>query len=453
MTRRLRTGSEAIERDLELALQPGCFISDQASSSFVSDLEDVATGIARLTSSEPARAATLFETFLAGCYEKAEEVDDSSGSFGQFVCSLYCAWIECRKADGADPDETASRLLAWMESDEYGFSYQLEKHAAKVFDKANLATFVLQAREKFDAAADTAPRTGDARKDGASYLRGRWGSVLRTLYATQKDIAAYVALTEETGLTVQDCFVIATLLVTRRKPKEALAWVDRGIDLDKKTTYGSMAGDDLAKLRRQLLTRLGRGNEALDAAWADYHRHPSKYTYDELMKFVPKADRAKWHDKAIAAAEGGDLHAVMDLLLATKETGRLINLVSQVEDPALEGLSHYATEPVARTLEKTRPDLAARLWRAQGMRIINAGKSKYYYAALSNFERAKRCYQRAGLIADWEKTVSRIRSDHRRKTGFMTGFERLVAGSGPSDEPSFLDRAKARWKGRPRSAG
>jgi len=43
--------------------------------------------------------------------------------------------------------------------------------------------------------------------------------VLRTLYVAQKNVAAYVALSEETGLTAQDCHVIATLLIGRRKPE------------------------------------------------------------------------------------------------------------------------------------------------------------------------------------------------------------------------------------------
>ena len=40
---------------------------------------------------------------------------------------------------------------------------------------------------------------------------------------------------------------------------EALAWVERGIDLDKKASRGSMAGYGLAKLKRELLTKLGAG--------------------------------------------------------------------------------------------------------------------------------------------------------------------------------------------------
>jgi len=132
---------------------------------------------------------------------------------------------------------------------------------------------------------------------------------------------------------------------------------------------------------------------------------------------------------------------------------RLADLVRQTKDQALESLSHFTNEPVAKKLDKAHPDLAARLWRAQGMRIVDAKKSKYYAAALSNFESAKRCFELAGLPAEWVKTVSQVRADHHRKTAFMSGFESLVAGAGPSDEPSFMERAKARWSGRQRREG
>jgi hypothetical protein len=452
MTRKPSTKADPIEQEIELALNPGVFIPDRACFSFTSDLDEVAAKIAKLTTSDSARAVTLYETFLAASYSKVEELDDSSGSFGQFVDELYCGWIKARQAEGANPDETASRLLAWMDDDEYGFCYHLEKDAAKVFNKANLAAFVTQIRVRFDAAEKATTKTDSTFKDRPEYLRRRWGEVLRTLYAAQKDVAAYIALAEETGLTAQDCHAIAALLAARRKPEEALAWVERGIDLDKKTPHGSMASHDLAKLKRELLTKLGRGNEALDAAWADYRQHPSKYSYDDLMKFVPKAERAKWHEKAIDAAKGADLHSAIDLLVATKEMDRLADLVRQASDHALESLSHYTTEPVAKKIEKTHPDLAARLWRAQGLRIVNAKKSKYYDAALFNFESAKRCFERAGLHAEWQKTVSQVRADHHRKSGFMSGFERLVEGTGPSDEPSFMEQAKARWGERHRRA-
>jgi hypothetical protein len=448
MTRKPRIKTDMLE--IERALSPGIFIPGRACSSFVSGLDEVAAGIAKLGVTDPSRAVGLYETFLAGCYEKAEELDDSSGSFGQCVDELFCGWIKARQAGGADPDETATRLLGWMDDDPYGFCYHIERDAAKVFDKAGLAAFTKQVRARFDGAVNAKPTADGSPKDRPENILRHWGETLRTLYLAQKDLETYVALAEETGLTAQDCHAIASLLVTRRKPEDALAWVERGIDLDKRTSHGPMAGHDLAKLKRELLTKLGRGNEALDAAWTDYSKHPSRYAYDDLMKYVPKAERKSWHEKAIEASTGTDLHSRVELLLETKELERLAGVVRQSKDTALEGLSHYTTEPAARRFEKTHPDIAARLWRAQGMRIVNARKSKYYDAALSNFENAKRCFERAGLIAAWEKTVIQVRADHHRKAGFMSGFEGLVAGTGPNDEPSFLERAKARWIGRQR---
>jgi hypothetical protein len=231
------------------------------------------------------------------------------------------------------------------------------------------------------------------------------------------------------------------------------AWVDRGIALDKKTPRGSMAGYNLAKLKRELLKKLGREKEALNAAWAEFREFPNKYTYDDLMRFVPKAERASWHVKAIEAAKRAGLYSLMELLLETKEMDRLADLVRQTKDQALESLSHFITELVAKKIDKAHPDLAARLWRAQGMRIVNAKKSKYYAAALSNFESAKRCFERAGMVTEWVKMVCQVRTDHHRKTGFMSGFESLVAGAGPRDAPSFLERAKTRWSGRKRREG
>jgi hypothetical protein len=41
--------------------------------------------------------------------------------------------------------------------------------------------------------------------------------------------------------------------------------------------------------------------------------------------------------------------------------------------------------------------------------------------------------------------VTEIRREHRRKSGFMPGFEAVVAGKTARVEPSFLDRARTQW--------
>jgi hypothetical protein len=359
---------DPIELQIELALSPGVFIRDRACFSFVSGLEEVVVQTDVLLNTDPARAAGLYETFLAGCREKAEELDDSSGSFGQFAKDLICRWINARQAAGANLDETAARLLGWMDNDPYAFCYQIEREVAKAFDKAGLAAFERLIRARFEATPSE-----------PEYDHRRWSDVLRAVYLAQRNPVAYEALAEQVGLDPRDCLALATIFVSR-KPDLALTWVDRGIDLDRRTPHGSAAGYNLARLRRELLTKLGRGDEALDAAWDEYRKRPSKFSYDDLMKVVPKAERAVWREKALDAAKGADLHSVMELFVETRETERLAELVRVTTDVALENISHFATEPAAMKLEKPHPELAARLWRAQAMRIVDAGKSKYYEA-------------------------------------------------------------------------
>jgi len=284
-----------------------------------------------------------------------------------------------------------------MDDDPYAFCYQIEKDAAAAFDKAGLAAFEKQIHRRFEAAS----------ADPSAWTYRRGAEILRAIYVAQRNIQAYIALVQQTELKPEDCLAVAKLFVPR-ETNEALAWAERGRALDRNSQFRSTAAYDLDKLHRELLSKLGRADEALEAAWADFRKHPSELTYDDLMQFVPKTERAAWHEKALNAASGADLHSLLELFIETKETERLADLVRGSADETLENVSHYATEPAAKRLEKNHPGLAARLWRAQGMRIVDAKKSKYYDAALSNFERARDCYQRAGLATEWEKTVRRV---------------------------------------------
>jgi hypothetical protein len=82
------------------------------------------------------------------------------------------------------------------------------------------------------------------------------------------------------------------------------------------------------------------------------------------------------------------------------------------------------------------------------MRVVGAGKSKYYHSAAANIERACKCYLRAGLAAEWEETDRLLRVDHYRKTAFTAAFESVAAGTEYQEPLSFLERAKARWGGK-----
>jgi tetratricopeptide (TPR) repeat protein len=430
---------DPLESAIEAALAPGTFVRYGGSWDFVAGLEESAAAIEKLVAKDAARAVRLLETFLAGCYLKAEEIDDSGGNLGMFVEDLFGRWMKARQAAGADPSETAKLLLARMDDDPYGFASHLEREAVKVMDKAALSAFEAQVRARLDGATTGAE---------GGYGRRRWGEILRAIYARRKNVAAYVALCEATDTAPQDCLAIATILRSRGKPTDALSWLDRGLVLARKHPHGSVADHDLVKMKRELLAKVGRVDDALEDAWAEFRAQPHTYSYRDLMSFVPKAKRAAWHEKAMEATErarGADLGSLIELWMETKEIERLVSRLRRAKDAELEDLSHYSTEPVAKRLAKSHPDVAAKVYRALGMRILNAKKSKYYDAALGNLENAQRCYQRAGLVKKWNAVIAEVRASHQRKAGFMSDFERLVTGHGPSDEPSFLERARARW--------
>ena len=61
----------------------------------------------------------------------------------------------------------------------------------------------------------------------------------------------------------------------------------------------------------------------------------------------------------------------------------------------MEALSHYDTEPAAKALASKDPLAAAKVYRALGLRILSAGKSRYYGAALDHFKKARNLYCRS----------------------------------------------------------
>jgi tetratricopeptide (TPR) repeat protein len=437
----MRKHIDQFEKAIEAVLSPGHFISYNTSFSFVDDVQDVADDIGKIIRKEPERAARLYEIFIAACHEKAEEIDDSSGNFGMLVEELFRGWIKARQAANHDPDEIAFSLLSWMEDDPYGFCHDLDREVVKVLDKKGLAAFIQQIRSKFESS----PTRGDEEKHFSEHECRRWGGVLKTLLAAQRNVEAYIALCDQTELEAKDCMAIAKIYKSRRRHEDALSWVERGLKIARADSRTSYQEYELGELKRTLLAKTGRMEDALQSAWFEFESHPSTFTYKELMRYVPAKEKTVWHQKAMAASDKGDLSCLIELWLDNKEYDRLVTHLHRTTDKELECLSHYQAEPVARKLERSHPDISARVYRALCMRIVNAGKSKYYDAALDHIERAKKCYSKAGLDTEWQAVVADVRKGHFRKKGFMAGFEDIATGAPRHVEPPFLERAKMRW--------
>jgi hypothetical protein len=420
--------TDPIVAALENAFAPGLFIPDQGCFEFIFDLQTAIQPIEVLLDTDPQRATSLFETALAGCYLKAEELDDSSGSFGIFIREVVIHWINARQKAGADALATASTVLNWMDDDPDGFCSGLETELSAVLNASGLVAFesLLQGRCEADP---------DDR---------RWQSLLRQIYFRQKRADAYEGLANEAGFPSEDCLALAQMHA-EADPAVALQWIERGLT-SAGTESHSAALYVLLPLRRKLLASVGRSEEALASAWSDFLKHSNKQTLDELLRYAPADEREAWRKQALDQAKG-HLKAMMELLVKAGEQNRLAKLTESVSDTVLEGVSHLITEPAATLLESAHPFPAARLWRAQALRIVNAGKSKYYDAAIDNLERARDCFLQAGRDAEWKRTALEISRAHSRKQGFIRDFASVVRGE-RIVRLSFLEIAMMKWQNR-----
>jgi len=257
---------------------------------------------------------------------------------------------------------------------------------------------------------------------------------------------AYLALCERTGTTPKDCENIANIYKVKRKYQDALNWVEKGLKLEKKERWGNQSGFGLTGLQQDLLNNLGRREDAFDIAWLEFKKHPSKISYEKLMKFVDAKDVKLWHQKALEKAKDTSLSGFIDICVKTKEWDKLADHISSIDNERLEELSHYTTERAAKGLTKKYGMAAAKIYSALGMRILKQGKSKYYRYALGHFRKAQKLYEKTGRNQLWLDIVERVRRNHSRKYSFIPDFEEIVAGRLLKKPESFETRALKRWK-------
>ncbi|MCF6284568.1 MAG: hypothetical protein L3K26_05205 [Candidatus Hydrogenedentes bacterium] len=442
-----RKKNDRMAATIERVLNLGHFVPYECSWEFTDDLYRVKKERdALVAEGESERAVSLYELFLAGCYEKAEEIDDSGGSLGDFFESLFISWVEARQKAGCAAAETVQQVLHWMENDDYGFCYKVEEEVAKVLNKEGFILFQGHFQKQLDTAL--APFKDEVSKPLLDYpseavLSAR---TLKAIHLARKDLRAYLALCESFSLSPRDCEKIAALYKGNRKYGDALEWVERGFSLAQEREWKNESSRLLESMKQELLRKVGRTDEALQSVWTQFEKHPSVYGYSDLLKYAPKKERAHWHAKAMEAARQNSLSEFIEICVKTKEWEALSEHLDSIERTTLEALTHYVTEKAAKGLKRKHPLVAAKVYAALGMRIVKSGKSKYYTHALSNLRDAKKLGEKARHPEVWLALVEEVRKDHSRKHSFIGDFEEIAADRPASVPDSFEKRARKRLK-------
>jgi hypothetical protein len=438
--------NDPLVREIELTLCPGCSIRYDDMSDFARDLDQVQEKIEALVAGgEAMRAVGLYEILLAGCYDKIEECEDSKADLGMFWDDAFCGWVKARQAAGCSPDETVRQIIRWIENDNYGFCFEIEKDVAKVLDKEGLRLFTTHFSSRMDQAMSA---NGDSKPKAIFEYENniRLPAIrLKAIYRARNDSPAYAALCARVGLTPKDCEQLAEMEIEKRHWDKAWEWVRQGLEMGSARDWHNECSYQLDYLKIKVLGKLGRTGDALSVAWADFEKYPSDVAYEAFMGFVPKAERGQWHEKAMDVAARGDIGQFMNLCVKAKEWRRLAAKVHESEHGALEAISHYHLEPVAHSMAKRDIPAAAKVCRALAIRILNSKKSKYYDQALSHLRKARDLYIKAQLADEWQAVVDAVRSAHGRKYGFMTEFEDIVSGDKPKIV-TFAETVKRRWE-------
>jgi len=426
-------------------LSPGRFVRRQDVSGLASNLDQLETKFQALAKAgEADRAVRLYEILLSGTYAKIEECDDEcylSMSFAR----AFCGWIKARQAAGRPAEETVSQILNWKKNDRYAFCFRIEKDVVKALDREGRRLFIGHFQgvvEKAMAGLAVTPPRAIFEYDNEVRLPA---ITLKEIYESLNDVRSYAGLCERMGFSPLDCERLAKMEMVAKHWGKALEWVEKGTALGPTRNWHNEVGSSLEQLKPEILRKLGRKADALAAAWADFQESPNEFSYEDLMRYVRRNDKSIWRERALTAAGNSDLGAFMSICVKAKDWERLAGGVLSAKPGELEALSHYCSEPAAKGLARNAPPAAAKLYRALGMRIVNAGKSKYYEAALGHFEKARDLYCGAGQAAEWEAVLDTMRLAHSRKRGFLSALEQRLSGES-GRPPSFARDAHALWK-------
>jgi len=433
-------------KKIETALQPGQYIDYNQASSFIRGLEKIKNNL--IHDSDAKRAVGLFEIFISGCYDKVEEIDDSGEDLSMFFQELFILWINARQKADFCANETVKIIIRWMDNDDYGFCYKIEKDLSHALDEKGYLLFLKHFEDSFEKAYIP------FKDQESKYLYDYPHTVIKLvkslieIYMSKADIKSYIALMNKIRVSPLDCENIASLYVAKNQFNDALEWIDKGISLEKERKWHNQSGWALSKTRRKLLWKLGRHDDAFADVWEDFMRSPCVYAYEEAMEYISKDEMQEWHTKAMNIAEDGSLRNYLNICVFTGELEALTDRILSVKQEELEKAIDYGSDDIAKVLEKDYKEASARIYRIIAMQIVGRGKSKYYKSALIYFQKTKILYEKIGQKKEWLELVYEMRKLHKRKYSFIGPFEEIVAGKTMKSQESFETKARNCWKKR-----
>ena len=381
------------------------FYGYRDSSTLAHELDRIREGItAELLPLHPRAAAELLGRLIRLDASVFERSDDSDGVIGDAVAEAVrdCGRAWASVAD-RDPKTLAAEVLDLFATDEYGARSQVITAFAKALGTAGLDELERMTCGQLDPAGKR------------QYL----AIALENIADAHGDVDGYIAARRLAGSEAAAIKEIAERLVAAGRLEEALHWAER-------TDVPALERGNIARLKVDILDRLGRTEDAQAVRWSIFETSLSPDILAEYLDRVPEVAAGEARQMAIAAARGHpDVHRALPLLadLAPDIAAELVHR----RLGEIQGEVYFVLRPVADRLAETNPVAAILLYREMADAVLRHGQSLQYDHVVRDLVAAEKL---APNVDDWLGHLSqeayrrRVATEHRQKRAFWQRMER-----------------------------
>jgi hypothetical protein len=369
------------------------------------EIDRIRTAIMRdLLPRAPRAAADLLKGLIQLDSHVFEHADDSDGVVGSAladaVVDFGCA---CAAAPGRDAGKLAAEIFVLFSSDDYGVRGDIIAACKDALGPSGLDE--LERLMRADLEGVRAASGGDQRH---ILLHG-----LAEIADARSDVDGFIDAQRLAGSEDRAVIEISERLVGAGRLEEALRRLERA-------EGGNHRLGQLEELKIEILSKLGRGDEAQAVRWGTFLRSLSDSILSDYLAQLPEAARSALTDNAIATARHHrDVHCALALLtkLAPADAAHLVS--DRLAE--LNGDLYFILRPAAERLADAYPLASVLLRRRLADAVLTRAQSQHYGHAVLDLAAAEKS---AAQVLDWrcffpqDAYRQQISLQHRQKSAF-----------------------------------
>src|SRR5262245_23771252 len=209
-----------------------------------------------------------------------------------------------------------------------------------------------------------------------------------------------------------DALKLAQALRESRRYAESLEIGERGLKLGgSKASLGEWLGP--------IKEAQGRTGQALEAWEAAFHDSPSLATWKTIKRLAGSRWKRLKPELMASLEKGYHEQELAEVLIEEQEWDAAIKVADkQTHD-------YHLVATVADALIKHRPEWVIRASVKQADELIAKTQSKYYAHAANWLRRAKAAYAQLGRNGDWQRYLSELKEQYKRRPALMAKLNGL----------------------------